>query len=140
MTTIAWDGEFLAADTLVTTCGLPRIMDKIWRLYNGDLFGGAGDTQDILLAKEWLNKSEEIEKPKLEESFRALLVTTEGLYILEDKLIKMPCTEPFWAIGSGRDFAIAAMHLGYCAKDAIQISARFDLTTGGKITVLELQK
>lgn len=39
---------------------------------------------------------------------------------------------PF-AIGSGRDFALAAMDMGATAKEAVEMAAKRDVYTGGTI-------
>lgn len=41
--------------------------------------------------------------------------------------------ESFTAIGSGRDFALAAMHLGKSARQAVEIATELDLFTGGNV-------
>lgn len=40
---------------------------------------------------------------------------------------------PFGAIGSGSQFAIAAMHMGKSAKTAVEIASELDLYTGGEV-------
>lgn len=45
-----------------------------------------------------------------------------------------------FAIGSGRDFAMAAMHLGKTAKEAVEIAMHFDINTGGDIIEFEVEE
>lgn len=44
--------------------------------------------------------------------------------------------ERSFAIGSGRDFALAAMDMGTTAKEAVEIAAKRDVYTGGTIRTL----
>jgi hypothetical protein len=151
VTTIAWDGKSLAADTLMGLNGIPREATKIWKLPLNRLLGCSGDYQDGLLVKEYLlDPGTEKEKPKLEDNFNAILIekkvfaTEDGeafeykIYKLESKLIPIPIKEQHMAIGCGRDFAFAAMHLGCSASSAIEVAMAFDIYTGGKIDVLTI--
>lgn len=44
--------------------------------------------------------------------------------------------EGFTAIGSGADYALAAMYLGKNAKQAVQVASELDIYTGGTIKVV----
>lgn len=135
MTTIAWDGRVLAADSLLTACGNRAKAKKVFRLKDGSLYGGCGDYQIVLAVKAWLNGGE---KPKLDDNadFHCLLVKSDGVYSLANLLVEMPIMESFAAVGSGQDFALAALHLGKSAKEAVEVACRFDVSTGGEIDVL----
>ena len=39
----------------------------------------------------------------------------------------------FFAIGSGRDYALAAMHLGTNSRKAVEVAIHFDNNTGGEV-------
>lgn len=136
MTTIAWDGKTLAGDTAGISACLKRRVQKIYRLSNGDLFGAAGELDDLLQAKEWLEDQSK-SKPALKD-FSGLLITPAGPFKLECALIATPVLEHFHAIGSGRDFAIAAMHLGKSAREAVEIALIFDANSIGPVETLEL--
>lgn len=43
---------------------------------------------------------------------------------------------PFWADGSGADYALGAMQHGASAEEAIRAAMAWDTRTGGNITVL----
>jgi ATP-dependent protease HslVU (ClpYQ) peptidase subunit len=47
--------------------------------------------------------------------------------------------ESFHALGSGRDFALAAMYLGKNAREAVEIAMEFDLETGKGVDCLEVE-
>lgn len=129
MTTIAFDGTTLAADTMANSGGMRRSVSKIFKLDDGRLFGAAGEYQNVLMALEWLNKGGE--RPALTDDFTGLLVDLQGqCFRYEHKLYPSLIAERFTACGSGRDFAIAAMHLGKSATEAVAIAGIFDVNTG----------
>lgn len=66
VTTIAWDGKTLAADTRNTVGGFAFSALKIWRLSNGRLFGAAGNAEDCEAARIWL-EHEEGKKPEVKD-------------------------------------------------------------------------
>lgn len=43
---------------------------------------------------------------------------------------------PFWAAGSGADYAMGAMAAGKDAKEAVEIACRFDINCGLGVDVL----
>jgi hypothetical protein len=135
MTTAAWDGRTLAADTLGVQSNLKRKTSKVFRLKDGNLFAGCGEYDDVLSAREWLENGGS--KPTLKD-FSGLLVTPEGCFRVEHSLLRQPIAEPFTAIGSGRDFAIAAMYLGKSAVEAVDIACLYDAWTAGPIESMTL--
>jgi hypothetical protein len=141
MTTIAWDGKTLAADTQATSSGMPYKAIKLFALADGSLFAGSGDYGQILAVKDWLEGGSVLaDRPKADD-FAGLLVTPTGeAFKLEDALMRIPLFQPFFAIGSGRDFAMAAMHCGRRAREAIEIATLFDVFTGGEIVAFEVNR
>ena len=137
MTTIAWDGHTLAGDALgVIGESLTVWSRKIFCLPDGRLFGGSGRYDQVLAVRDWLETGGE--KPRLDAFAGIVIDQHRQCYRLEEALICMPIVEPFHAVGSGRDFAIAAMALGEDAIAAIALAARFDLYTGNGIHILHL--
>lgn len=135
MTTIAWDGERLAADRQLTWGSLRREVDKISRF--GDRLIGAAGRLDLCEAmKRWYIDGADPEKfPKLQETAGNW---AELLVIQPDRSINVYQRTPYpWslppqqvAIGSGRDYAMAAMHCGKTALQAVMVAAHFDPDTG----------
>lgn len=139
MTTVAWDGMTLAADTLAVTCeSIRTYCQKVFRLPDGRLFGSAGGLSDGIAVRDWLSGDRD-QKPDVED-FTGLLVELDGrAYKLEDDLTPMPITEPIYrAIGSGAHLAMAAMHLGHTAKQAVGLAREMDVYTGGEIDAVSL--
>lgn len=136
MTTVAFDGKTLAADTHSETSVNMKI-HKLHRLASGDLFAAAGSVQEILTVLAWLNGGE---KPGSLENFEGLIITKTGAERLGERLMRVPCLEPFCAIGSGAHFALAAMACGRSAVEAVRVAARFDPGTQGCIDTLRIRK
>lgn len=136
MTTIAWDGKTLAADTLAHGSAILKV-HKLHRLSDGSMFGAAGSCQEVMAVRDWLNGGE---KPSDLENFEALIIRRGVVEILGMRLMREPVLEPFWVIGSGSHLAIAAMALGKSAIDAVRLAARFDLYTGGPVEFMRLGK
>ena len=137
MTTIAWDGTTLAGDSLAAIDGcLAAYGLKVYVLTDGRLYGASGRYQDVLAVRMWLDTGGE--KPHITE-FAGMVIETNGeCSRIEESLVFMPIREPFHAVGSGRDFALAAMALGQTAAQAVALAARFDIYTGGGVVEVSL--
>jgi hypothetical protein len=136
VTTIAYKDGVLAGDTLADRGGLAHLVDsKVFALADGRLFGGCGSFGQVLAVKTWLDGGE---KPAVDD-FSGIVVELDGsARILESSLQFVPVPFPWFAIGSGRDFAIAAMHLGRTALQAVELAAEYDTYTGGQILMVDL--
>lgn len=62
----------------------------------------------------------------------------EGFRFFEDGPFALPVENAFWAFGCGRDFALAAMHCGKDAREAVEIASRFDNGCGLGVDVMTL--
>lgn len=77
-------------------------------------------------------------QPGLKE-FTGLLIFGDGrIWTMDETTTSYEIFEPFYAIGSGRDFAIAAMALGKSALEAVELASRFDIWTAAPFTELRL--
>lgn len=145
MTTIAWDGKTLAGDTQATRASLRNYCEsKVFRITTNEgahvLLGCSGGEAESMQIVEWLKADRaEMLKPKLDaDSFTGILVDKSGVYRLDSRLHPLKLMEAFHAVGNGRDFAIAAMHLGCSAREAVELAAVYDVFTGGPITEVTL--
>lgn len=137
MTTVAWDGKTLAADTCMSD-DYAMYFDKTCVLEDGRLFAAAGNVEDILLAIQWLNDGGD--KPAI-ESMKSIVVNLDGKAVfLDEKLIEIKMYEQYGATGSGSQFAISALSLGSTAEEAVAIAARYDINTRLPITSVSLKK
>lgn len=134
MTTIATDGFALAGDGRSTrndsVTGRDRI--KVIPLLDGSIVGGAGRTADAERAMRHLLADEPGDVKGDYVLLRLFpngkIATYEGS-VLSPIFMKAP-----QAIGSGSDIAMGAMLAVAAAKEAVQIAAKIDVYTGGKIT------
>jgi hypothetical protein len=145
MTTVAWDGKTLAADTLaIDSWGLKDRSDKIIR-GNGWIAGGAGERHQIL---KWKRAAEDLTFHEVlalgvpdwhkDDNDPAILITDgDGSYRAMGGIF-VRNTRPYYAIGSGRDFALAAMCCHVDAAGAVRVAMEFDNGTGGDIETATL--
>jgi hypothetical protein len=141
MTVIAFDGRTLAADKRATVSGHTYTISKIARV--GDcLVGVAGRGDKIREFQQWIaNGRERDEYPKRSDEawFTGLVVRPDGVIErFEDQSIPILVEDRTHAIGTGRDYARVAMHLGKTAREAVEIACLFDENCGNGIDTLEL--
>jgi hypothetical protein len=145
MTTIAYDGRYLAADRREICSGLVRSMTKIF-VFDSVVYAACGQIPDVLRIVEWLNSGYEVkERPTLQEGGGWGLVIRKGAtrtvhQIQGNTPVLHRLTERFCADGSGRDFALAAMALGKSARDAVELASLFDASTGGGVDVFDVKE
>lgn len=142
MTVIAWDGRTLAADKRNTCVGNPSTVTKIFKIEGVGLVGFAGDADHALCLLHWFrNDMVMADYPKVMESSNAsaLLIDTAGQAWSYAKLAHPQRIEDrFCAMGAGRDYALAAMHLGKTAREAVEVACALDVFCGNGIDTLEL--
>ena len=141
MTVIAWDGLRLAADKRASIGGLIRTTTKVFDL--GDAlagYSGDADAGEEVLA--WFRAGADPEKfPAQQRSgdhWAGLLVVHRGGSIWKFERTPHPVRFPAqtFAVGSGRDFALAAMHCGRTAPEAVEVACLFDSGCGNGVDVL----
>lgn len=145
MTIIAWDGKTLAADKQCTTVGYATAVTKIFRIEQG-LVGIAGSPTHGMALLAWLKAGCDPDtwpaSRDPESSADILFITNEGKifeYSGKGGPYPEPCEDAFIATGSGRDYALAAMHLGHDARRAVEVACALDVFCGKGIDTLELQ-
>lgn len=142
MTTIAFDGRWLAGDSMLTDNGARDSEgQKVFKLRDGTLVGFSGAYEDGLVLVNWMKQGEPEEGRPKRLSINAIKVTPNGeAFTCEGKLKWWPMKDAFYAIGSGAPYAKTAMYLGQTAHKAVQIASEFDRTTGGKINKVTNRK
>ena len=144
MTIIAWDGKTLAADRAATNCGYQRSATKIFRVPGG-IVGFAGDESRAMAFLEWFKgRCDPAKFPEFQKGDGAV----GCLFVLDDVTnlaylsTAYPAvhTDKFDAIGSGRDYALAAMYLGHDAKRAVEVACALDNDCGNGIDMLTLHE
>lgn len=142
MTVIAWDGKTLAADKQSTFCNLPRRTTKVHRAKDGSLLGAAGTTALCHALREWYDGGcVKADFPDTKNETSMLVIRPDGQVLLYDgHATPIPIEDAFTAIGCGRDYAIAAMHLGRTAREAVEVACIFDTCCGKGIDELHLNR
>jgi hypothetical protein len=143
MTVIAWDGKTLASDRLGDAGGLKRSSTKIFR-FEGGLFGSAGWGSHASHMFDWIKKGanpETVPAFQLTEDYQSVLVVRNDgtVWIYGKSAYPFQMEDKFHACGSGRDFAIAAMHLGQDAVTAVAVASVYDTGCGMGIDQLTLE-
>lgn len=131
MTTIAWDGETLSADTQsITGYAIDQApTQKIFKK-SGKYFAIAGDYAQGLAIMDWILGGDrpELQKPEYE----VMVIDGGEAMVYADQLLPYSVLPPI-AFGTGRDFALGAMLSGKTAAQAVEIASRLDPNTGGKV-------
>lgn len=137
MTTIAFDGQTLAADSRLTSCNNAPAgeIGKAWKTPDGSRWAHAGAGQDNAKLREWAFGNRNDPPPKIEEGVLVHIAPDGGVRQWWGEGWIEAAAERF-AWGSGEHCALAAMMAGAEAKRAVEISSYLDNDTGGAITVL----
>lgn len=141
MTVIAWDGGTLAGDKRACCAGQMMTVTKVFRVpvvSGSALVGVAGHGDKIGEFVDWVRRGMDVATyPKNEDAFTALVIMPDGeIRQYERTPYPIVVEELSHTIGSGRDFALAAMALGKSAKEAVEFTARFDENCGNGVDAL----
>lgn len=139
MTTIAArlsTGE-MAADSICAGDDVHYLVSKL-RKAPRSIFGGAGQWDTLLRFYAHLTVSGGAPEALLKilepcGDIEVLEMREDGLYVYESCYISTPIKNDFYAVGTGRNFAIAAMHMGASPREAVALAAVYDTNTGGPI-------
>lgn len=140
MTVIAWDGHMLAGDRRSVGGGNAKTTTKVHRV-NDMLVGLAGDASAAEAVRWWLSKGADttlhpwgdIDK---DQCHALVIMPDRTIWVYENGPHPAQYHDPFIAIGCGRDYALAAMHLGRDAKQAVEVACAFDVFCGNGIDTL----
>jgi hypothetical protein len=130
MTVIAWDGKILAADRMACSGSRKFEMTKILRV-RSCLIGSAGDADISAELEAWfISGGDPTTFPAAQrddDKFTGLLVIQpDGVWKYERTPYPFKYESKFVAIGSGSEYALAAMHLGKNAIEAVQLAIQLD--------------
>jgi hypothetical protein len=147
MTTVAFDGTRMAADTMSDNGGLRMPTHKIFRT-DAFVLGGCGAYGDIskhFMAIKHMTVAEVLEHgyPDWDDDDGGPGMILVGR---RNPALAFYLCGPTWAkierryhaIGSGRDYALAAMSLGHDAESAVKLAISFDVYSGGEVEVVEV--
>lgn len=141
VTCIAWDGKRLAGDRMVTSNGnAPFPTRKVFRVKTTDgrrmLIGLAGDTYDCTAFLRWVKNPEKDKQPTA-TGFSALVIDEKRrIWMIQEKLIYVQLHKRYHALGSGWQYALAAMECGRSSAQAVRVAARLDREVGMGVDVV----
>jgi hypothetical protein len=145
VTTIAFDGRYLAADTL-TVRGGNRVEQPLCKLAVRDgvayAFGGMwwALTGELM---SWYGACDSIvdfPNPRgLDGALLAVNAYSRQATLLTAEMPYPDLENPPVALGTGSDLALGAMGAGVTAMEAVQIAMRWDLKTGGHVEFVDLE-
>jgi hypothetical protein len=142
VTTIAFKGGVLAADTATSSKHniIRQDVPKI-AAHHGCLAGASGSAVYCAAFLRWFLASEFGEPPKAstEDGDNALIVRPDGTLHLYEEGGWFPSDPPYYAAGSGCDYALGAMFAGADAETAVLAGIEHDPHSGGSVTVLRLE-
>jgi hypothetical protein len=143
MTCIAWDGKTLAADKMSCAAGYGYTVTKIHRLRDGSIAGFSGDGDGAMALLAWLNAARNpaaYPEQQKDNDTSAVVFQSDGSAWSYGKTPypqRIECA--FYAMGHGRDFALAAMHCGLSARAAVELACRLDVFCGNGVDTLTLE-
>lgn len=146
MTTICWDGRYLAADTRQCTAGSPS-GEETKLLYRGSVvYASSGPTAWF---RAWVDWCEAGSDPNGQLPVTGL-EGHQGGFIrldLQSRVCEMldfrlpyfsPAPTP-WSWGSGGDYALGALAVGVTAMEAVRAAIRWDVNSGGDVDFVDLE-
>ncbi len=140
MTTIAANLECMAADRKVTL-GETRYMSRKLKRVRDTIVGGAGSSTGIAKFMRWFEAGADADDtPKLakDEEIDVLLLSPRGLSFFNGEFVEDLMEDAFFALGTGNQAALAAMHLGLSPGDAVEVAKKVDNGTDGVVDVMWL--
>lgn len=144
MTCIAWDGKTLAADKRADIGGAHNTTTKIYRVGEA-LVGFSGDAAIGRAMLDWYRAGADPLKfpdcQKDRDKCCSFLVIKNGrVSKYEHTAFPFDIENEQTAMGSGRDYARAAMYLGKTATEAVAVASLFDPGCGNGIDTLTFTK
>lgn len=146
MTTIAYRNGTMAGDGRALGFDSVSVGEKtkVFRFCDGTLIGVSSWSLGIPKAvRDWVEKGmdvSDIPVPRNDDNFEfeALIVRKNGEAVLLDGnwLPSDPVKGEYYAIGSGKQYALAALVLGKSAKESVEVAAKLDVWTGGTVTAI----
>ena len=133
MTTVAYDGKEMAADSQATSENIKTYTTKIFKGPNY-ILGFSGPIDEGYVFKAILEEEMKNKDAKLSKGFTALVWWDSGeIEEYYNSMVPVPVIDKYAALGSGMSIALAAMYSGKTAREAVEIAKKLDVYTGGKV-------
>jgi 20S proteasome alpha/beta subunit len=139
VTTVAYKDGVMAADKMASRDGLRAgNVTKVFKR-KGYLIGFSGRVDVAALLLRWFEngaKEDEFPGPGSDDEldYSMIVVTPKGVVMFYERFpIPIIMDGEYFAIGSGRDFAIAAMYMGCDAVRAVEVASALDCYSGNGV-------
>lgn len=119
--------------------------DKIVILNKDTVIACAGYVSSINIVTnffknpDWEDKLAKDDIPEIKKEVEGLLLHRGVMYMFDEYVIPTRLHHPFYALGSGWKFAMAAMHTGLAPVDAVKFAGEFDIYTNQKVRYLNVE-
>lgn len=145
MTTIAYKAGLIAADSRETDGNTVGVCEKLFRKRVGKrdvVIATAGGSYAGMLFFDWFGSGKEppsiLSTLNLEEDFDVLILDRGKVYTANHLCRPIEVITPFIAIGSGDMAALAAMHCGRGAREAVRIACKIDPYSAAPIVTMSM--
>ena len=140
MTVIAFDGTTLAADKkVVFDDGSFTRCTKIWRRFDGVIYGLAGEYSKCMKVRDWFHRIGSPEEFPVSAEVELLFVELDGtLGVITSEPYPMLLEASQFAIGSGGTIARGLMHVGLSAELAVEKACEVNVYCGLGVDTLRL--
>lgn len=150
MTTIAVRAGIIASDSQVTyeteasgnrKFRCRKLFRKKTKKHGDVIIATAGQSSPGMLFVDWYGSGR---KPptylRQSESadFLCLVIRKDGIFEYDNWCREEQIESEFYAIGSGANAALGAMHMGATAAQAVEIAKQIDIFTGGDVVTMSL--
>lgn len=145
MSVVVWDGNQLAADKRCNSEGVGFVTSKAFG-FGGYLAAYVGDSAFGEQILAWFRDGHDPdafpESQRSKDDWAELLIVWPSGEMWSYEKTPYPIKFPpqKYAMGSGRDFALAAMHLGKTAQEAVEVACIFDSGCGNGVDVFTHQQ
>ena len=134
MTTIAWDGETLAADCCSWSGGVRRKVRKVFKIHSAErgvlLVAFAGQAAFCMRVLDWMkggerpNPSDFYDRSEITNQCAIVIDEKRRVWVLGNDLYWQEALDPIYANGAGQEFAWGALEAGATAEQAIEIAMK----------------
>lgn len=133
MTTIIYSQGKMVSDSRAYSGGAFPLGEKtkIVKLSDGRLLGVSSNRVGMAnLVKKWIEEGMSLDKPPIERNkdlFEAILADTNETYYINGEWSAVKIEAPYMAIGTGSEYALAAMLLGKDPEVALAVAIHLDV-------------
>lgn len=140
MTTIVTNKKAIVADRRLVVAGhINQTVEKIIQVSPELIIASAGTMFDEFRAIQHFKKKNWPSLPPIDfedTGFKAILWLAGDWFLCDGDTVPIPILDEFACIGSGAEFALAALHLGKTLEEAVDLASRLDVNTGNGIMVV----